>query len=182
MKKLTPGKSKGINIVTWNGLIKQPKLAKGKSMAYSGFISPRVPAGTYKVIMTKGKETYTSEVTFVNDPKSALTEEERIANQEATVKLYDMSQELAYMVYQIDEILSKAEEVKVQGGSKNADIVIGDLFELKKTLVTTTGDNYVDTKEAKLRGNIADLYSKIASGFQAPSASEMENMKQQKGN
>ncbi len=174
---LTPGKSKGINVVTWNGRIKQPKLAKGKSMAFGGFTSPRVPAGTYNVIMTKGKETFTSQVTYVNDPKSLLTDEERIANQEATVKLYDMSQELAYMVYQIDEILAKAEEVKAQGGFKNADAVIEDLFDLKKTLVTTTGDNYVDSEEAKLRGNIADLYSKIASGFQAPTASEMENMK-----
>ena len=175
--ELSPGKSKGINVVTWNGLIKQPKLAKGKSMAFGGFTSPRVPAGTYNVVMTKGKETFRSQVIFVNDPKSLLTDEERIANQEATVKLYDMSQELAYMVYQIDEILAKAEEVKEQGGSKNADAVIKDLFDLKKTLVTTTGDNYVDSEEAKLRGNIADLYSKIASGFQAPSASELENMK-----
>ena len=126
--------------------------------------------------MTKGKETYSSELTFVNDPNSLLTEEERIANHEATIKLYNMSQELAYMVYQIDEILVKAEEVKAQGGSKRADGVINDLMNLKKKLVTTTGDNYVDTEEAKLRGNIADLYSKIASGFQAPTASEMENM------
>ncbi len=175
--ELTPGKSKGINVVTWNGLIRQPKLAKGKSMAFGGFTSPRVPAGTYNVIMTKGKEKYTTQVTYVNDPKSLLTEDERVANQEATVKLYAMSQELAYMVYQIDLILAKAEEVKALGGTKNADVVIKDLFDLKKTLVTTTGDNYVDSEEAKLRGNIADLYSKIASGFQAPSASEMENMK-----
>lgn len=173
---LSPGKSKGINVVTWNGMIKQPKLAKGKNIVISGFVSPRVPAGTYKVVMKKGKETYTSQISLMNDPKSSITDKDRIANHEATVKLYDMSQELAYMVYQLDEILAKAEEVKAQGGSKNADDVIQELFELKKTLVTTTGDNYVDSEEAKLRGNIADLYSKIASGFQAPSSSELENM------
>lgn len=175
--ELGPGKSKGINVVTWNGLIKQPKLAKGKSLAFGGFTSPRVPAGTYNVVMTKGKETYNTQVTYVNDPNSLLTDEERIANQEATVKLYDMSQELAYLVYQIDEILAKAEEVKKQGASKNADAAIKDLFDLKKTLVTTTGDNYVDSEAAKLRGNIADLYAKIAGSFQAPTTSEMENMK-----
>ncbi|MEO1052106.1 MAG: hypothetical protein AAFX87_15850 [Bacteroidota bacterium] len=175
--ELVPGKSKGINVVTWNGLIRQPKMAKGKSIARGGFTSPRVPAGTYNVVMTKGKETYKSQVTYINDPKSLLTDAERTANHEATVKLYDMSQELAYMVYQIDEILNKAEEAKKSGTSKNVDVVIKDLNDLKKTLVTTTGDNYVDTEEAKLRGNIADLYSKIASGFQAPTASELENLK-----
>lgn len=175
--ELTPGKSKGINVVTWNGKIKQPKIAKGKSMAFGGFTSPRVPAGTYKVVMTKGKKTYTSEITYINDPNSLLTDEERIANHEATVKLYDMSQELAYMVYQMDEIIVKAEEVKSTNGNKNAVKVLTSLNDLKKTLVTTTGDNYVDSEEAKLRGDIAKLYSKIASSFQAPTDSESENMK-----
>lgn len=174
--ELTPGKSKGINIVTWNGLIKQPKMAKGASLAFGGFTSPRVPAGTYKVIMTKGKESYETAVTFINDPKSQLTDTERIANQEATVKLYDMSQELAYLVYELDEILAKAEQVKAGGGGKSADAVINELFALKEKLVTTTGDNYVDSQEPQLRGDIATLYSKIAGSFQAPTASELENL------
>ena len=174
--ELTPGKSKGINVVTWNGLIKQPKVAKGKSIARGGFTSPRVPAGTYKAIITKGKSTYETEVAFVNDPQSQLTDAERIANQQATVKLYDMSQELAYLVYELDEILDKAEEVKSQGGTKTADPVIDELFKLKEILVTTKGDNYVGRQEAQLRGKIATLYSKIAGSFQAPSDSEMQNL------
>lgn len=176
---LTPGKSKGINVVTWNGKIKQPKMAKGKSLAFDGFTPPRVPAGTYKVIMTKGKDTYTTDITFKNDPKSAITEAERIANQEATVKLYDMSQELAYMVYEMDELLAKGEALKKDGSGKEAKAAAkftDDLFALKETLVTTTGDNYVDSQEPQLRGKIAKLYSKIASGYQAPTTSEMENM------
>ena len=176
LHELSPGKSKGINVVTWNGLIKQPKMARGKSIARGGFTSPRVPAGTYKVVMTKGKKTYETEVTFVNDPKSQLTDEERIANHAATKKLYDMSQSLAYLVYEIDELLAKAEEVKAQGGKKQANAVIQDLTALKETLVTTSGDNYVDSQEPQLRGDIATLYSKIAASFQAPTASELENM------
>lgn len=174
--ELTPGKSKGVNIVTWAGRIKQPKLAKGKSLAFGGFTSPRVPAGTYKVVMTKGKESYETSITLINDPKSDITAAERKANHETTVKLYDMSQELAYMVYEIDEILAKAEEVKASGGSKTADAVIEDLNELKETLVITTGDNYVASAEPQLRSKIADLYSKVASSFQAPSQSELDNL------
>lgn len=174
--EITPGKSKGINVVTWNGRIKQPKLAKGKSLAFGGFTAPRVPAGTYKVMMTKGKKTYETSITLINDPDSDITVAERQSNHATTVKLYDMSQELAYMVYEIDEILTKAEEVKAQGGSKSADAVIKDLNELKETLVITTGDNYVASAEPQLRSKIADLYSKIASSFQGPSSSEMDNL------
>ncbi|MEQ9468020.1 MAG: hypothetical protein RLN88_11450 [Ekhidna sp.] len=177
LTEITPGKSKGINVVTWNGLIRPPKLAKGKSFAFGGFTSPRMPAGTYKVVMQKGKDTYETSVTLVNDPKSNITQEERKANQEAVIKLYNMSEQLAYMVYQIDEILAKAEEVKANGGSKSADAVIKELNDLKETLVVTTGDNYVASAEPQLRGKLANLYSKIASGFQAPSASELDNLK-----
>ncbi|MEQ8906805.1 hypothetical protein [Ekhidna sp.] len=176
LTEVSPGKSKGINVVTWNGLIRPPKLAKGKSFAFGGFTSPRMPAGDYNVVMTKGKDTYTTSVTLVNDPKSTITDAERKANQETVIKLYDMSEQLAYMVYQIDEIIAKAEEVKAQGG-KAAEPVIKDLNDLKKTLVVTTGDNYVDSAEPQLRGKLANLYAKIASSFEAPSESELENLR-----
>ena len=43
---------------------------------------------------------------MINDPKSLLTDADRKANLEATDKLYDMSQGLAYMVFEIDEIMA----------------------------------------------------------------------------
>jgi len=174
---ITPGKSKGINVVTWNGLIRPPQLAKGKSIAFGGLTSPRMPAGTYNVVMTKGKNTYNTTVELINDPNSSITEAERKEHYEAVVKLYDMSEQLAYMVYQIDEVIAKAEEVKSNGGSKAADAVMNDLNELKETLVVTTGDNYVASAEPQLRGKLATLYAKIAGGFQAPSSSELDNLK-----
>ena len=53
---ISPGKTKGINVVTWNYMIKQPKMAKGKTFVFGGFTSPRVPAGKYQISMTKGKK------------------------------------------------------------------------------------------------------------------------------
>jgi photosystem II stability/assembly factor-like uncharacterized protein len=173
---IAPGKSKGINVVTWNGLIRPPKLAKGASFAFGGFTSPHMPAGDYNVVMTKGKETYNVPIQLINDPKSKITDAERLANFETVMKLYDMSEQLAYMVYQIDEIIAKAEEVKEAGGSKASNAVIEELTQLKETLVVTTGDNYVASAEPQLRGKVATLYAKIASGFQPPSASELANL------
>jgi len=34
---LSPGKSKGINIVNWSYSIKQPKVSKGKTFSFGGF-------------------------------------------------------------------------------------------------------------------------------------------------
>ena len=49
LSELTPGKSKGINVVEWNYTIKPPKIASGKTFSFGGFTASRVPAGTYQV-------------------------------------------------------------------------------------------------------------------------------------
>ncbi|MGD1958890.1 MAG: WD40/YVTN/BNR-like repeat-containing protein [Fulvivirga sp.] len=177
MIELTPSKSKGINVVSWNYRIKQPKIAKGKSLAFGGFTSPRVPAGKYKVVLTKGKAKYDTTLELINDPKSPLTDEERIALHKTTMELYDMSEQLAYLVYRIDETILTAEKVVKSGktGQKVAQPILDDLNKLKETLVITTGDNYVGSADPQLREKISDLFSKIASGFESPSASELAN-------
>ncbi|MEQ8245296.1 hypothetical protein [Fulvivirga sp.] len=176
--ELTPGKSKGINVVTWNYLIKQPKMAKGKTLSFGGFTSPRVAAGKYKVVMRKGKDTYDTELELINDPNSLLTDQDRVALHETTMKLYNMSEQLAYLVYKIDESIAKSEQVMSvnANGKKVAEPISKELNTLKEKLVITTGDNYVGSAEPQLREKLSNLYSKIASGFEPPSSSEIENM------
>ncbi len=168
--ELGPGKSKGINIVDWNYTRKQPKVAKGKTFSFGGFTSPQVPAGTYKAVMTKGKETFEHTFDVVYDPKSPLSATDRELKNSTTMQLYDMTQELAYLVYEVDEILTHAE---AKGDSKT----VSKLNSLKETLVITTGDNYVGSAEPQLREKMADLYSKLASSYDKPSSSELENLK-----
>lgn len=167
ISKLGPGKTKGINIVNWNYRLKQPKIAKGKTFSYGGFTSPKVAAGTYKVVLKKGKETYEQEIEVMYDPTSSLSSEERVLKHEITMKMYDMTQELAYLVYELDAILVKAEE---NGDQK----LINKLNNLKETLVITTGDNYVGAAEPQLREKMADLYSKIAGRSDVASKAELE--------
>ncbi len=167
--EIGPGKSKGINIVNWGGMLKQPKVAKGKTFSFGGFTSPKVPAGTYKAVLTKGKETYEHSFDLVYDERSPLTADERKFKHETTMKMYDMTQELAYVVYELDEMIAKAT------ADKNLKMV-AKLNALKETLVVTTGDNYVGAAEPQLREKMADLYSKLADNYDKPSASEMENL------
>ncbi|WP_417613272.1 WD40/YVTN/BNR-like repeat-containing protein [Owenweeksia hongkongensis] len=177
--EVAPNKSRGINIVQWNYATKQPKVAKGKSFAYGGFVSPNVEAGTYKAVLKKGKETYETEFTVLNDSTSLITPEERKMNREFTMELYNMTEQLAYMVYEIDETIATAEKLKKAdpAAAKTAQAVIDDLNGLKKTLVTTTGDNYVGRAENELREDMLDLYSKIATRFDKPTPAEYDNLK-----
>tara|TARA_B100000767_G_scaffold274060_1_gene305955 strand:+ start:1164 stop:4181 length:3018 start_codon:yes stop_codon:yes gene_type:complete len=165
ISKLTPGKSKGINIVSWSGTIRQPKIAKGKTLAFGGFATPRVQAGSYTAVITKGKEVYEHSFEIVYDKRSSLTSADRKMKYDIISKMYNMTEDLAYMVYQIDAFV---ESPKTKGKLKLK------LNELKKTLVITTGDNYVSSAKPELREKLADLFSKIIGSYDKPSNSESE--------
>ncbi|GCC53110.1 hypothetical protein SanaruYs_33520 [Chryseotalea sanaruensis] len=175
---LDAGKSKGINVIEWGFTTKAPKIATGKTFAFGGFTSPRVPAGTYKVVIQKGKETFTNELVVQYDPKSTIAIADRKENEVVTRKLFDMTQELAYMVYEIDETIKAAEEQKAKSpaASKAVTPLLTELNKLKETLVITTGDNYVGAGEPQLREDLSELYSKVASTFFKPSNAELDNM------
>ena len=167
LSRLGAGKSKGINIVNWNYTIKQPKIAKGKTFSFGGFTSPRVAAGTYKAVIKKGRDTYEKEFDVVYDQNTGLNSDERKMQYEVVMKMYNMVQDLAYLVYELDAILEDEKTSKKTASKLN---------ELKETLVITTGDNYVGMAKRQLREKMADLYSKIASSYDKPSENELNNL------
>ena len=163
---LGPGKSKGINIVNWNYTIKQPKVAKGKTFSFGGFTSPRVEAGTYKALITKGKQTFEHTFEVAYDKDNKMSAADRKTKYNTTMKMYDMTQELAYMVYELDALIEATPKAKVKTA----------LNSLKETLVITTGDNYVGSAEPQLREKMSDLYAKIAGSYDKPSNNEMQSL------
>ena len=171
-------KKRGINIVTWNYRIKAPKVAKGKTFTFGGFTSPRVPAGNYVMVMKKGKKEYKHEIELQYDPKSGISLEDRKAQEEMTMKLYNMTQDLAYLVYQIDETIDYTEKTNENNAKLNnkAGALLTRLTHLKETLVVTTGDNYVGAAEDQLREDISDLYSVVTDNFDKPGNNQYENL------
>ncbi len=175
---ISPGKSKGLNIVTWNFRTFTPKMAEGKTLSFGGFTAPRVPAGTYKLVLTKGKKKYEHVFKVVYDKKSPTTLAERKEQEALTQKLFTMVEDLAYMVYEIDQIIKKANTVMKDHpkATKTAQKLIDKLQTLKESLVITTGDNYVDSAEPELRERMGELYSSIATNYDRVTASQKENL------
>ena len=178
VKELPAGKSKGINIVNWDYLLKSPKMAAGKTFTFGGFTAPRASAGTYKVVLNKGKQKYETKLVVEYDKTSLLTTADRKLHKEVTTKLYDMSESLAYHVYEMDEMTSFAEKMAAENPEAKSIVekMLPTLTELKKSSVITTGDNYVGAAEPELREKLATLYAKIAAGYTPPSKSELDNM------
>lgn len=134
---LVPSKSKGINIVRWDYRKKAPKVAAGKTFTFGGFTAPPASAGTYKVVLTKGKKTYESSITIKNDPNSIVTTSEREEQSKATKELFDGMEDLAYLVHKIDQVTKKAKaiEKKDPKAQKTTAGLTKELNTLKETLV-----------------------------------------------
>ena len=165
---LNPGKSKGINTVEWNYNMRVPKIAKAKTLSFGGFTSPTVPAGKYKVVIKKGRDIFEKEINVSYKNNAGLSEDDRKFQFETVMKLFNMTEELAYMVYVMDEVISN-ESINKKVKAK--------FEELKKTLVITSGDNYVGAAKKQLREKMADLYSKVASSYDRPSSNEIDNLR-----
>jgi photosystem II stability/assembly factor-like uncharacterized protein len=176
---ISPGKQKGINVVEWGFTSMAPKVASGKTIAGEAMFSPRVAAGKYKVVITKGSEKFETWIELKYPEKTIFTLEERKIQQETTRTLFNMTEELAYMVYEMDELIAHSDKVIKENASlkKQAVKLNSDLNKLKDVLVITKGDNYVGAGEKQLREKIGDLYSTIGSYYGAPSQSQLETLK-----
>ena len=76
---LPGGKRRGINRVDWPMRGPAPKVPAAADLVPSlfSFSARASPEGTYTVKLIKGKDTYTSKVTLVPDPRSKHTAEDR---------------------------------------------------------------------------------------------------------
>ena len=169
LSELTPGKSKGINIVNWSFRRKQPKVAKGKTFSFGGFTTPVFPAGKYTAKITKGKQTFEHQFELIHDPKSNISHEDRMQKENVINELYDMIEALAYRVYELDAYL----EFSTTSKKKK---LINQLNALKETLVITTGDNYVGAAEPQLREKMTNIFQRIEENYGAPSPDEIQNL------
>jgi len=175
--KLNPGKSKGLNIVDWTFTSRGPKIAEAKTISFGGFTAPRVPAGKYNVVMTKGKDTFIQPIELIYDPNSLVTDEGRKERNNMVKILFDMNENLAYTVYKMNISIKRAEDLLLEDANakKVAQPVINDLNTLLKTMVVTTGDNYVASAEPELREKLADLYSSVTNNYDRPTGAQMAN-------
>ena len=174
---LSPGKSKGINVVDWNFTSKAPKLAEAKTISFAGFTPVRVPAGKYKVVLTKGRNTYETTLELQYDDSSLATLEERKEQERMTREMFNMVEDLAYMVYELGENQKAAQNVMENHpkGKKVAQNFYDALETLRKDLVVTTGDNYVASAEPELRERMGELYANIASSYDRVSGAQKQN-------
>ena len=96
---------------------------------------------SYKIVMNKGKDVYAKNIVVKNDPKSKITLEDRKQQANLAQTLFDMNENLAYKVYELDETLKTLDELEKK--DKSFTKIKNDFQKQKEKMVITTGDNYV---------------------------------------
>ncbi|HEV8199517.1 MAG TPA: glycosyl hydrolase [Candidatus Polarisedimenticolia bacterium] len=177
---LPGGKRKGLNRVAWPMRLPPPKFPPATQIVPFALSGPRVPAGTYNVKMIKGKDTYTTQVNLVHDPRSKYSDEDRKAQEEMGLKLYGL---LAQMTRVVDSIT----EVRDQAGARAAGLPANDALrkrletlqagmeEQRKALVSVKEGEVVSGEE-KLREELGGLYGAVILFEGRPTASQVTRM------
>ena len=176
--KSVPGsKRKGINRITWDMRIKPPKVAKGVRPDFSGFAAPFVPEGTYRMVLTAGNKTVEGSLELKVHPLTVHSKDDISAQQDASLKLFKMTESLADIVDNILYVQKEAQKIidEKKGDVDAAKELIDKLETIRKTLVATKEGGFL-TGEEQLREKISDVYTTIVYYNGKPNVSVMQRI------
>jgi photosystem II stability/assembly factor-like uncharacterized protein len=179
LKELPAGKSAGINVVEMTSTLERPKAAPSENpQAIGGSIfGPNLPAGTYRVKVIKGKEEYTTSFTLKYPDDSPYSAEDRKVQQSATMRLYKITEDLAY-IYAAQEDMAKQAKNAVQKNPRLAKTVtpfIKEIEDQNSALVFRGGDFYINTDE-KLAELISEMYGQVSGYPGKPGDAQLERI------
>ncbi len=171
-------KRRGLNRVTWSMRMKAPQVPTAASAAFGAQFGPRILPGTYTVRMMKDKDTYTTPLQVVPDPRSTFTPAERQTQYDLSMKLYNALAEMSSSVDRLnatrlalDDRAAKATNEALARRLRTASSQVDDL----RRKIVATKEGGMITGEERLRENLADLYGNVALFYEGqPAQSQTE--------
>ncbi len=178
IKTLPGGKRKGLNLVNWYMRMKPPKTAAAKTLAPGAMIGPMLPEGVYTYKLTKGKDSYEGEVVIAPDPNSPHSAEDRALQQQTVLKLYQLTERIAYLGAATTETRDQAEERaeglrQKDGLRKRLESFVDELNEFNDSLVVTDDETQGITGDERLREKVTGLYLSVMVYGGRPTASQL---------
>ena len=172
-------KRRGLNRVQWPERGKPPKVPPAAGLVENGFafLGPQVQEGSYTVKLIKGKETYTTTINLVPDPRTKSTAADRALQHKTVVQLYDMLGQLTYVVDATVDLRDQARQRANSASDSQAKAQLqklaDNLEEFRSTLVSTKEGGMI-TGEHKLRENLGELYGGVNQFSGRPTQSQIE--------
>ncbi|HEY8715883.1 MAG TPA: hypothetical protein VIM00_10925, partial [Candidatus Acidoferrum sp.] len=159
---------RGISRVDWPMRLKAPHVPPAATAAFEASQGPRVLPGTYTVKMTRGKDSFTTQLNVVLDPRAKFSAEDRRAEFDAAMRVYNL---LGDMSYDVDRLNSVRDALVERAARAKNDKVLSarltetaqKLDELRRKIVATkeggavTGEERIREKTTELYGNILNF-------------------------
>jgi photosystem II stability/assembly factor-like uncharacterized protein len=176
---LPSGKRRGLNRVYWPMRLPPPKLPPATNLVFV-FQGPRVLEGDYKVRLVKkdrqGETELEGEISLVPDPRSPHSAEDRRAQQEAALEIYESLEDLTYMV---DVLTSLRDQARARAAAldRRADVSRLEAFadrleEIRGTLVSTAEAGWLSGDE-QLREELGNLFGEVVGYDGRPTQSQL---------
>ena len=185
---LPPNSRRGISRVEWPMRLKAPHVPPAATAAFEAAQGPRVMPGTYTVKMTRGKETYSTQLVLELDPRAKFTVEDRKQEFDAAMRLHRLLGEMSFDVDRINGVHDALTErdAKLKGEaafSKRIQELAGKVEALRKKIVATKEGGAV-TGEERIREKTTQLYGAILSYEGRPTdyqAARIDSLKKELG-
>jgi photosystem II stability/assembly factor-like uncharacterized protein len=162
---LPPNSRRGISRVEWPMRLKAPRVPPAATAAFEAAQGPRVLPGTYTVKMTRGTETYSTQLVVTLDPRAKYTLEDRKLELDASMRVYNLLGDMTFDVDRInglhDALLDRAGKLKGDAAlSKHLQDLAGNVEELRKKIVATKEGGAI-TGEERIREKTTGLYGDL---------------------
>ena len=162
---LPPNSRRGISRVEWPMRLKAPHVPPAATAAFEANQGPRVLPGTYTVKMTRGKETYTTQLVLELDPRAKFSMEDRKLEFDAAMRAYRLLGEMSFQVDRIngvhDALMERGTKLKGDPAfGKRLQELAGKVETMRKKIVATTEGGAI-TGEERIREKTTQLYGAI---------------------
>ena len=165
---------RGISRVVWRMNLKAPHVPPAATAAFEASNGPRVIPGSYTVKMTRGNETYTERIDVRLDARAKYSMEDRKANFDASMRVYNL---LGDMSYDVDRINGTRLALQDRRSTLAKDAVLAQQLDgladkvdqIRKKIVATKEGGAV-TGEERIREKTTELYSELTGYEGRPAA------------
>src|SRR5215467_7810955 len=162
---LSPNSRRGISRVEWPMRIKAPRVPPAATAAFEAAQGPRVLPGTYAVKMTRGTETFTTQLVVTLDPRAKFNLEDRKMELDAAMRVYNLLGDMSFDVDRIngvrDALLDRSGKVKGDAAlAKRLQNLSQKVDELRRKIVATKEGGAV-TGEERIREKTTGLYGDL---------------------
>jgi photosystem II stability/assembly factor-like uncharacterized protein len=157
---------RGLTRVVWSMHLKAPRVPPAASAAFEAAQGPRVLPGTYTVKMTRGTETYTTNLVIGLDPRAQFTADDRKQNFDASMRVYNLLGDMSFDVDRINGVrgalLDRARKLGPKDGESQKLTELAGKVEVMRKKIVATKEGGAVTGEERIREKTTALYGALA--------------------